>query len=722
MSLLGFEDVMKADPSAMTKAAADWTAMAGKYQAVQRRLENEVLAVTGNQGLWLGSTASAADLHVSRTKQQSIDAQTEARAVASIITDARNDFEAAQKKLKQAVADARADGMKVTGTGTVVFDVGALDPATKQAYHHDPDYQQERGEAAGRWAQRIRICLEEATAADQRAALQLRRAARVGDLTNEFNGGAVGGGDEADGRRAADLASRLKDGKTLTPEELAELNNLMKANSGSPVYGQTLLNALGPEGTLLLADELEVRLNDRNGKLKGEYGELQTNLANTIAGATRDTGGKFYQDFRKGLQEAGVKNINARHFGGKSEPIYGYQTLATLLQKGNAGYGAQFLNDLGTDVLAAERDNKNRWSAHQFNGPRPDLEYDPVNGVLKLMGQNPEAATQFLDPKGPGAEDRLKYLLRDREWPTSYVNTLYGPPMVDKTTHQEGLAAALEAAATGDAPGEGTHNGGPHTPAQARVMQGVIEALDGDAKGSEIHDDLKMPLANALSDYVDDTHRILSDHVSSGGGGVREENGAGHLDGGADSLTRVLRGVSDEPEAYALLYTSERARTAELIGALPADPGADRSVVDVPAQRVGTALGAYDAIRTDVILDNKDERMEWADKTGSLASSMNGTVTGFIPEVGDIAGTLVDMGIEKWADDVKKDAQHTGNKEASDSHFAALNQSKEMARGWGQANGDTTGQRTDLVYSNIALGHTSGHANAMSALGRNGQE
>ncbi|MFF2352364.1 DUF6571 family protein [Kitasatospora sp. NPDC058115] len=722
MSLLGFEDVMKADPSAMAKAAADWTAMAGKYQQIQHRLETEVLAVTGNQGLWMGSTAFAANAHVDRTRQQSIDAQTEAKAVASIITDAKNDFEAAQKKLKQAVADARADGMKVTGTGAVMFDVGALDPATKQEYRHDRDYQQERSEAAGTWAQKISIYVEEATAADQRAALQLRRAAKVGDLVNEFNGQAVGGGDEADGKRAADLASRLKDGKNLSAEELAELNNLMKANSGSPVYGQTLLNALGPEGTLLLADELEVRINDRDGKNKGEYGELQTNLANTIGGATRDTNSRFYQDFRKGLQEAGVKNINERHFGGRTEPIYGYQTLTTLLQHGNAGYGSQFLNDLGTDVLKAERDNKNRWSSHQFNGPRPDLVFDPVNGVLKLMGQNPEAATQFLDPKGPGAEDRLAYLLRDREWPTSYVNTLYGPPMIDKTTHQDGLAAALEAAATGDVPGEGTHNGGPHTPAQARVMEGVIAALDGEGKGSEIHDDLKMPLANALSDYVDDTHKILSDHVSAGSGGVREENGEGHLDGGADSLVRVLRGVSEEPEAYALLYGAERAKAAELIAALPPDPRADREVVDLPAQRIGTALGAYDAIRSDVILDNKDDRMEWADKTSSLASSMNGTVTGFIPEVGDIAGTLVDMGIEKWADDVKKDAQDAGNKGSSDHHFAALNQSKEMALGWGRANGYTTDARADLVYSNMATGHTSGHANAMSALGRNGQQ
>ncbi|MFE6870846.1 DUF6571 family protein [Kitasatospora sp. NPDC057692] len=723
MSLLGFEDVMKADPSAMAKAAADWTAMAGKYQQVQHRLETEVLAFTGNQGLWMGSTAFAANQHVGVTRQQSIDAQTEAKAVASIITDARNDFEAAQKKLRQTVADAQADGMKVTGTGAVMFDVGALDPAAKQDYRHDRDYQQERSEAAGTWAQKIRTYVEEATAADQRAALQLRRAAKVGDLSNQFNGQAVGGGDEADGRRAAELAARIKDGKTLTPEELAELNNLMKADSGSPVYGQTLLNALGPEGTLLLADELELRLNDRNGRNKGEYGELRTNLANTIAGATRDTDSRFYQDFRKGLQEAGVKNVNERHFGGRTEPVYGYQTLATLLQHGNAGYGPQFLNDLGTDILAAERGDRNRWSSHQFNGPRPDLEYDPVNGVLKLMGQNPDAATLFLDPKAPGADDRLAYLLRDREWPTSYVNTLYGPPMVDKTTHQEGLAAALEAAATGDVPGDGSHNGGPHTPAQARVMQGVIDALDAEGKGAEdIHDDLKAPLANALSDYVDDTHLILSEDVSTAKhSGAWEQNGEGHLGGGSDHIIRVMRGVSDDPEAYATLYAAERAKAAEALAALPADPQHAAEERDIPARQVGTALGAYDAIRSSVILDEKDDRMEWAEKTGEFASTVNGTVTGFIPEVGDIAGGLVDLGISEWTDNVKEDAQNAGNSKSADAHYAALTQGKAMAAGWGDA-AHASPEAANVVSQEMGTGHTTGHANAMSALGRNGQK
>ncbi|MFF2004529.1 hypothetical protein ACFVYP_26030 [Kitasatospora sp. NPDC058201] len=721
MTVLGFEDVVEADLSAMAKAAADWTEMARRYRLVQHRLENEVLSVTGNQGLWLGYTALTAHRHVGHTRQQTLDAQTEAAAVASIIGDAHDDFGSAQQKLRRTVADAQADGMKVTGTGAVVFDVTTLDEGGRSAYRHEPDYRRERDRAAAAWAQKIRTYLEEATAADSRAARGLRRAAKVGDLVNEFNGRAVGGGDEADGRRAASLARKLKDGRTLGPEELAELDNLMKAGSGNPVYGRTLLGALGAEGTLLLADELDVRINDRSGRLKGEYGGLRANLADTVAGATRDTGSTFYREFREGLREAGVRNIDDRHLGGGPAPVHGYQALVTLLRNGTAGYGAQFLDDLGTDVLAADR-RGNHWRVHQFNGPRPDLVHDPVDGVLGLMGRSPEAATRFLDPRAPGAEDRLRYLLRERDWPTSCTTALVGPPIQDRGTHQAGLAAALEAAATGDVPGGGSHRGGPHTPAQARVMQGVVDALDADGRGAEVHEDLRVPLANALSDYVADTHPVLGQHhAGAHRTGAWEQDGEGHLGGSADHLVRVMRGASEEPEAYATLYNAERAEAAVALAAVPPDPQAGPAERQGPARNIGTALGAFDAIRSDIVLDEKDDRMEWAEKAGGFASSVSGTVTGFVPEVGGVAGAFVDAGISGWVEDVRKDAQDAGNTANSRAHFASLTESQEMAGAWGRAN-HLNEDETELISTELGTGHTSGNTNALIALGRNVQQ
>ncbi|WP_327681981.1 hypothetical protein [Kitasatospora sp. NBC_00458] len=715
MSVLGFEDVMNADPSAMAKAAADWAEMAHRYRLVRHRLENEVLSVTGG-GLWLGSTAHAADRHVDRTRQQAADAQTEAAAVASVIADARNDFEAARQKLRRTVAEAGADGMRVTGTGTVVPEAAAPGPADPAARHHGPDHRRERDEAAARWAQRIRAHLEEATAADGRAALRLRRAAGVGDFVNEFNGQALGGGDEADGSRAAELAARLKDGRTLSPEELAELGDLMKSGAGSPVYGRTLLAALGAGGTLRLADELDLRINDRGGRHKDAYAGLRTGLADTVAAATRDTGTRFYRDFRAGLREAGTRSTDERG----PAPVHGYQVLATLLREGGAEYGARFLDDLGTDVLAAERRDR-PWPLHQFDGPRPGLVHDPVDGVLALMGRNPGAAALFLDPERPGAEDRLGYLLRERAWPTSYVTTLVGPPMRDTSTHRTGLAAALEAAATGDPAGRAGHDGGPHTPVQARVMQGAIDALDADGRGSEVHRDLRVPLANALSDYAHDTHLILGEHVSTAGhDGAWEKDGAGRLGGSADHVVRVMRGASGDPEAYAALYGAERAVAAEALAAIPPGPRDDAEDRQIPARQIGTALGAFDAIRSDVVLDEKDDRMEWAERTGGFASVVGGTATGFVPEIGDVAGAIVDAGIGEWAENVREDARHAGDTRSADAHHAALTQSKAMAAGWAEA-GHADERAGNLVAAELGTGHTTGHANAMSALGRNGQ-
>ncbi len=253
-------------------------------------------------------------------------------------------------------------------------------------------------------------------------------------------------------------------------------------------------------------------------------------------------------------------------------------------------------------------------------------------------------------------------------------------------------------------------------------MQGAIDALDGGGKGSEIHDDLKMPIANALSDYVDDTHLILSEDVSNvQHNGAWEKNGEGHLGGSSDHLVRVMRGVADDPEAYATLYAAERAKAADALAVLPPDPQHAPEDRDIPARQVGTALGAYDAIRTSVILDEKDDRMEWAEKTGEFASTVNGSVTGFIPEVGDIAGGLVDLGISEWSDHIKEDAQNAGNSKSADAHYAALTQGKAMAAGWGDAH-HADPKTTSVVSQELGTGHTTGHANAMSALGRNGQK
>ncbi|GGV11071.1 hypothetical protein GCM10010495_25450 [Kitasatospora herbaricolor] len=715
--MLGYEDVLNADLSALSTAATDWESMAKKYEGVQHRLENEVLTVTGGQNLWMGSAAGAAHQHVLITKQQTIDAQTEARAVSTIIADAHADFEAAQKKLKAAAADAAADGMKVTGTGQAVFDTSQYTPAERNAMHHDPGYMEERNAAAGRWTQQINAALAEATAADERASLALKRASKAGDPFNTFNGQAIGGGDAADGRRAADLAEKLKKDGKLEPGELAELNNLMKANANNPQYGQTLLNTLGPEGTLKLADQLEKIGGDRDAKNKEGYGQLQTNLANTVAGATRDPNSKFYQDWRKGMKDIGDKNL-----GRNTSPVYGYQALATLMDKGDAQYSKEYLNDLGADIIDVEKKHPQIWS-HQFDGERQDLVSDPLDGVLKQMGKNPEAATGFLDPDSPGAKDRLDYLLRDRKWPENYMNPLYGAPIkMDDPLQRAGLGAALEAATTGDPTGT-AHNGGSHTPAQARVMQGTIDALDQDSKGQEIPDNLRKPIAGALTDYVDDTHDILGAELSTAKhkDGAWEEGGKGHLSDDSSSLTRVMRGVSDDPEAYAALYEAEKAKSAQVIGDLPADAGRPDHDRTGPTDRSGSALGTLDAIRSDILLDERDDKKEWADKTGELVSSGGGLATGYIPVVGDVAGSLVDLGVSNWSDGVKEEAVDKANSEASSSHDANLNQGTQMVIGWAEHNGlDPKSELANEVNTSLRDGHNRGYDEAMIALGRHG--
>ncbi|MGW4896809.1 hypothetical protein ACWEQL_31805 [Kitasatospora sp. NPDC004240] len=700
--MLGYEDVLHANPAGLATAATAWTAMAQKYEAVQQRLQNEVLSVTGNPGLWQGATATSAHAHVSATRQQAVDAQTEARALASILTDAHSDFETAQKKLKATVEDAAKDGMKVSAIGVVSFDPYTLDPAARNSYRPGGEGEEARVQA---WAQKIKVYLEEATAADQRAALGLRRAAKVGDTANTFNGQALAGGDAADGARAAELAKKLKDLGELSPAELAELNNLMKANSGNPEYGRTLLTSLGPQGTILLADELERLIAERGGTNKNEYSELRTNLANTVAGATRDPSTQFYQDFRKGLQEVGTKNLDAIRPGGAPGGGLGYQTLTGLLRQGNAGYGKEFLVDIGADILAADKEIPGRW-ARQGSGIPSGADADPVDGILGLMGQNPAAATAFLDPKAPGAEERLKYLLTEREGtvvlPGGYA----------------GLGAAVEAATTGDPVGT-VHKGGPHTPEQARVMQGTINAFFDGKEAVEVPESLRVPLAGALTDFVDDTHSVLG----ATPGWKEETAGAdkGHLEADKQPLIHFMRGLSEEPEAFAMLYTAEHHKAAQLLSGLSADPNptfaGDRHNLAVS---VGTALGTLESIEADVILDTRDDRKEWAKETSERISLGSSLSVGYVPVLGDLADTLVNESVSKWHDNADKEAEKTANQTVASRYVLHTDQNAAMVGAWARAHGVGTGDSVaGNIATDLALSRAAGSSAAETILGRN---
>ncbi|MFD0277746.1 DUF6571 family protein [Kitasatospora sp. NPDC127111] len=705
--MLGYEDVLNANPGTLSTAAGKWREMAQRFHTMEGNFDRDVLSVTRN-GLWLGGAAGMAGFQLTMTKGQISAAQVEANAMASLLDDAHADFAAAQKQVREAADGAVKAGFKVTGTGVAVLDPSTLDPATRNDLHHDVDTQRAYQEAAAKWTKAIEAGIQRATDADDRAARALRSASKAGSADNTFNGQALGGGDKADAQRAADLATRID---SLGADERAQLANLMRANADSPEFSQTLLDKLGPENTLKLAEKLNNPGKD-DGK-KGSYPGLQTDLTRAIASATQDPNTEFYKKWREGLKENGTKN-----FGSNTEPVYGYQILSTLMTKGDAKYSTPFLTDLADDITATEKKHPGLWS-YKASHDGTSLGADPLDEVLGVMGRQPEAATSYLDPGADGGNKRLHYLLKERDWPEGYLTGYTVMKMPDPLS-QSGLAAAIEAASTGER--AGTAHDGKHTEAQARIMHDTIVTLDEGHGGDKIKDTLRQPLANALADYVGDTHELLNgrNDVYNGHTGhdsVWKDGDTVRMAVGQDSLVRVMRGLSEDPAAYGTLHRAETGRIDQEFAAIGPNP--TEAQMKDPMGKGAAALGVFDAIRADTVMDMRDDKNAQADwKAKVLYHTIGAPVTPIAP-LGDAAQRLVDT----WTYAVSLEEKDQNNTEAnakiSDTYLGANRQMSDMVGIWARDRGmDPDGPNINSLQDDMLNSRNRSSDTASRYLGR----
>ncbi|MCX4747083.1 hypothetical protein OG455_16390 [Kitasatospora sp. NBC_01287] len=656
MTVPAYEDVLHADPTALSTAAARWRAMAQSFQQQLQVMDSQVMSML-DHGLWIGTAATMARFQLLGTRGDLADAQIEANAVASLLDEAATDFAAARKKLTDATAAAAAAGYTVTGSGVAVFDTSKLDQAAQQALPQDPDSRQEREDQGDAFTAAITAALQEAGDADDRINQELRSDAKVGDTGGQFNHDAIGGGPAADGRRAAQLASRLD---SLSPDQRRLLTELLHAKADDPAFSQSLLGTLGPEGTLRLADELRVPGGD---KPDGDA-ELRTDLARSLDSATQDPNTAFYQQWRAGMKAIGTKNL-----GDNLSPVDGYQLLATLMQSAPAPYGSTYLQDLGQDIIDTEKADPNVW-LHAVDGTRPTLAADPLDAVLGLMGRQPAAATAFLDPGTTAGADHLRYVLKDRHWPEQYM-TGPGAVMDVPDAGHPGLGAALEAATTGQP--AGSPHPSTHTEAEARVMHDTVSILG--EQGSTLPAGLREPLANALASYSADTENILSG--TEGGtltDGVWTDANGVHMGGQSRDLSNVMRGIADDPTAFDQLRQAEASRVTDLLVHTP-DPGS-------PAwQTAGNsafgALGAYDAIQADAIMTKRDDAKDAPAFDGKITTDVISGVAkikpwdtiGRIP-VADWLGKAVDLPVSAYVEQQQHAIAHQAS-EAAAANFSS---------------------------------------------------
>ncbi|WP_206320899.1 hypothetical protein [Streptomyces zingiberis] len=722
-----YHEIISTDLSKLTTAADRWDGMAEKFNAVERQYKRDVHGISLGGGPWIGFSATTAAVRFDQTLKELQAAQTEAKAVASILRDAHTQFTELKRKVEAARDEAVRAGMAVSAQGTCRYDFSELTQQEAYTIRHDPDLP----EIERSWTSRIATAVaavDDADAGVKIALTEVVKDSNPNDGTmNGFNADAQGDVEVYEAEAVADTAQRIADGKKVSAEDLAALERALRDNSEDTAFTQTLLTTLGTDGTIRLGNELNDRVLDSDGADRARYREIQRELANSVATATTVPGsiaqappgspkfqqwlespeGKFYREWKESLDESGTKN-----FGEETQPLRGYQSFVSLMQHADAEFDDQFLYDLGDDLIAAEKETPSIFT--KWGSGHKGIENDALDGLLAVMSRNPDAATAFLDPNGNGTganhvgNDHLAYLLGEgdgaREWP-KHLYTGYTVTEMEDYTSRLGLGAALEAATTGHPPladGERAGEPGPHTPAQARVMQNTIEILDQGAGGEEIHHNLQRSVGRALADYAADNHNILAENGTKYGspGGLEQpwQNGedAG-ITVGKDSLMRVMRGASSDDQTYALLQDTQRMYAMDQLARAPESSGEGHESWKKPASDLAAVTGAMNSIGSDVIFDERDGKISAANDQAKYAYHVIGAPITGLPVFGDTAQRLVDAATYEWSQDVISAAESKAQEQNSEHYSAGVTGTYDLIDRWAQDRGVDINDETNAA-------------------------
>ncbi|MFI6556768.1 hypothetical protein ACWGBY_32745 [Streptomyces griseus] len=649
--MLTFEDVVTIRLAPLVNAAASWDAMADGLDKLGDHYESNVLAVAKGPG-WVGASATAATSSFTSTRQQFDAGVVEARAIASILRDIHGQFVERIGVVLDLVDSAKKADIHIDSRGTAHF---KADKSTGGGIFDET----KRFAVEASWTAAVAAAVQAVDDADQGAKLALRDAAgiknffeemfdRMGGTAHNFNGSAVGDIEVVEAREAQKYADQIIAGNK--PDDPDEFARLMRDNAGDEKFSRTMLNHIGPEGTIKLTNQLNTFAYDSDTGNKQSYLGAERGLANALSTATQDPKSQFYKDFQAGLRDAGMKR-----YDWQSEKVRGYQSLVTLMQHGD-GYSDQFMHDIGDDLIAAERADKgdDNWDLPKnFVQSRDEwFANDPLDGLLKVMSKDPEAAASFLDPNSvpyssdgtnPG-NDRLEYLSRQRDWDVvdghphmrnPYdPDSMWGDPLrgsdIEDAQGREGFGAALVAGTTGIDPNSSGGGYVEHSDANNRVFRGALKHLS--AEGDDLHPSLRTPLALAMGNYSDEVHAATSAHNDDESPLNRSQ------------VLEVSKQISRDQFSYGTLQDSIN---RELVH----DINVGREGDEEPLRRAGRTIGFLEEARYQGLKIDADDAKSKATWDAKWDYHTWGGVVNFIPYAGDAAQRGVDAVTAKWLEE-----------------------------------------------------------------------
>ncbi|MEU6661010.1 hypothetical protein [Streptomyces sp. NPDC046821] len=537
---------MTTDLATLTTAADRWDGMAkefGKREADYKRDVHGITPGPPSPTTWTGLSADAAAKRFDVTLHEFQNAQTEAKAIASLLRDAHAQFTTLRGNLKSERAAAVKAGIRVSARGVVAYDEERAAASEAGSALHDPGSRAEVHRAVESWQGRIDRAVRAVGDADEGVEIALSAAVFDSDLTdgtgNGFNASAKGDIEQYEAEAASLSARKLANGEHLTAHQLTELQRSFRDNSHDPAFSRTLLDSLGPSGTIRLTNSLGDLAHVTDTRHAATYNSLETGLANSLASATKNSHSEWYRHWRAEMRKAGVARYETAAQGARLDKVRGYQSLVTLMRHGD-GYGRDFLENITDDMITAEKKNPDIWDLKGEYAGKQDgwFANDPVDGALGVMSHAPATAAHYLSD-----DARMKYLMHDRDWKVTLHTeeaakaTTYTPSL-DKDT-RAGFASALQAGATGLDPTDPDAKYVKHSDANNKVFKSSLTYLADE--GDKFPSSLREPMAKILVNHGDTVHAAAS-RIDMKGSPIEQ-----------DKLYEVVKQVSKDQGSYAAL-------------------------------------------------------------------------------------------------------------------------------------------------------------------------
>ncbi|MEW2620072.1 hypothetical protein [Streptomyces sp. NPDC048106] len=554
---MDFDALRDGSFSQLQDAIADWEQMT-KNLATLASDARDNLKAKANKANWTGVNAQVSREFIDKTAEEFTDAHTQADSITSILKDTHGELLGYHGQLHDALTRAQQHNIVVTDTGHGTFRVMS-GPATGDTTQKDVDAVRDE----------IQRILTKATTSDTTAARALRML--VDETKYGFSDASYRNRDQAaKALQEADELAKLakKNPRDLTAQDIEAINEGLKKYHNDPLFSQEFTEHLGAKGT----ENFWLGLTDgREGAPVGyeittKLADLQKNLSLTLATASHsdspDMTAWKQQVIGNGGEAVGTRGN-----------VLGFQVMSNLMRDGD--FDDTFMTNYGQALMKTERfytdDGKNMAWQHNPTGLRLNYEggkngddgWDPVNGYLKGLSHNPDAATDFFnddfisqDSHHKSAVSNFKYLFTERHWPNDSIN-------LNNTAGQKYLSQAIEAATTGHPAGERpTLALTGHSAGEAHLYSDLVNTI---ADKPELLTDRSYMAGNfgqITSEYLPDINRGVSDSPNKDH--LYPINGSS-AQLGLTNTSKFLFALGQDPHGYAPVELSQKAYLSNLL-------------------------------------------------------------------------------------------------------------------------------------------------------------